>query len=356
MKNNHRFGADPLRRLSRLSPVKKWILILLPIAVLMISLCSGRFWVSPASVAAILRDQLLQLLGVAPIGGYSAFAWSAVMGIRLPRILLGMAVGAGLAMAGGALQGIFGNPLVSPQILGVSSGAGFGAALAILLWDQLWATQLLSVIMGLAALGVTYAIGNVGSRTSSVYILVLSGTITTAFFEALISAIKYVADPFSKLPSITYWLMGSLSNVSWQDVRTAVPLIGAGMAVLYLLRWRLNVLSLEEDEAKTSGIPVRQTRLVMIGACSLITAVSVSVCGMVGWIGLVIPHICRSIVGANNKYVIPACMVVGGAYMVLMDDLARSITSTEIPLSILTAIVGAPIFACLLRRSGGFWK
>lgn len=356
MKNEYHPPAEQIRRLSRLSPVKKWILILTPILALAVSLCCGRFLVHPASVAAILRDQLLQLLGMTAAGGYSEFELSAVMGIRLPRILLGMAVGAGLAMAGAALQGIFGNPLVSPQILGVSSGAGFGAALAILLWDSLWMTQLLSVVMGLAALGVTYAIGNAGSRTPSVYVLVLSGTITTAFFEALISAVKYVADPFSKLPSITYWLMGSLSNVSWQDVRTAVPLIGVGMAVLYLLRWRLNVLSLEEDEAKTSGIPVRRTRLIIIAACSLITAVSVSVCGMVGWIGLVIPHICRSIVGANNKHVLPACMAAGGAYLVLMDDLARSLTSTETPLSILTAIVGAPIFACLLRRSGGLWK
>lgn len=356
MKHEHYLSSDRFHRCSRLSPTKKWILTLLPILTLLISLCCGRFFVTPSSVIGILMDLLRQYVGIAPKGGYSDFAVSAVLNIRLPRILLGFAVGAGLAMAGSSLQSLFGNPLVSPQILGVSSGAGFGAALAILLWDSLWMTQLLSVLMGMAALGVTYAIGNSGNKSPSIYVLVLSGTITTAFFEALISIIKYVADPFSKLPSITYWLMGSLSNVAWKDIGTAIPLIAAGMTVLYLLRWRLNVLSLDEDEVITSGIPVQRTRMILIAACALITSASVSVCGIVGWVGLVIPHICRSIVGANNQYVIPASMAVGGAYIVLMDDLARSLTSSEIPLSILTAIAGAPIFACLLRRSGGLWK
>ncbi len=251
---------------------------------------------------------------------------------------------------------MFSNPLVSPQVLGVSSGAGFGAALAILLLDSMFITQISAVLMGLAAVAITYFIGKLGKNSPTVFTLVLAGTITSAFFEALISGIKFVADPLSKLPQITYWLMGSLANTSMNDIKTSAPLIIIGSAILFFCRWRINILSLDEDEARATGINLQFSRILVILCCSVITAASVSVCGIIGWIGLVIPHICRSLVGPDNKKLIPACISIGSTYLILIDDLARSLTSAEIPLSILTALIGAPFFAYLLRRSGGEWK
>ena len=186
---------------------------------------------------------------------------------------------------------------------------------------------------------------------SSVYTLVLAGIITSAFFEALISTIKFVADPLSKLPTITYWLMGSMASIAWRDLMMTAPIIGFGIAGLLIMRWRLNILSLDDDEARSMGININASRIMVIIFCTLITAASVSVCGIVGWVGLVIPHIGRIIVGPNHKNLLPACLSVGAVYLLLIDNLARSLVSTEIPLSILTALVGAPFFAYLLKRS-----
>jgi iron complex transport system permease protein len=335
---------------------KKAVLIALPLLVFLLSFCCGRFQVAPNTVIEILWDNFMGLFGIAPTGNYSAFQESAVMALRFPRIILGLLVGAGLAISGAALQGMFGNPLVSPQVLGVSSGAGFGAALAILLVENLFLTQISAVIMGLVAVAVTFMVSKVGKGKASIYTLVLAGTITSAFFEALISAIKFTADPFSKLPTITYWLMGSLANRSFADVWHSAPLIIIGIIVLVIFRWRINILSLDEDEAKAMGVNLKLSRFIVVLCCSVITAATVSVCGIVGWIGLVIPHICRSIVGPNHKDLIPACIAVGGAYLMIIDAIARTVSASEIPLSILTAIIGAPFFAYLLKKSGGQWK
>jgi iron complex transport system permease protein len=349
-------SSNNIRRNFKVATWKKAVLIALPILAFLLSFCCGRFPVAPNTVIEILWDHFMGLFGVAPTGTYTAFQESAVMALRFPRILLGLLVGAGLSVSGAALQGMFGNPLVSPQVLGVSSGAGFGAALAILLVENLVVTQISAVVMGLMAVLITFMVSKVGKGKASVYTLVLAGTITSAFFEALISAIKFTADPFSKLPTITYWLMGSLSNRSFSDVRYAAPLILAGIIVLVIFRWRINILSLDEDEAKAMGVNLKLSRAIVVVSSSVITAATVSVCGIVGWIGLVIPHICRSIVGPNHKNLIPACISVGGANLLVIDTLARSVNASEIPLSILTAIIGAPFFAYLLKKSGGQWK
>lgn len=329
----------------------KIILIALPIIMFFISFCFGRYGISPQTVFEILWSNALNIKGE-----YDSTDASVVMVLRFPRILMCMLVGAGLSMSGAALQGMFGNPLVSPQILGVSAGAGFGAALAILISSSVFLIQGLAILFGICAVALTYAISHIKGGNGSVYMLVLAGVITSAFFEALISIIKYVADPFSKLPTITYWLMGSMAGVKWNDLKIVTPIIILGIAGLLIMRWRLNILSLDDDEARSMGINIKASRMMVIVFCTLITAASVSVCGIVGWVGLVIPHICRIIVGPNHKNLLPACLSVGAVYLLMIDNLARSLVSTEIPLSILTALVGAPFFAYLLKRSGGQWS
>ncbi len=344
-------NQESIQSIYRLPSTIKTILIILPFIVFFVSFCFGRYGVSPQTVLEVILSKTIGISGT-----YSSTDASVVMMLRFPRILMCMLVGAGLSMSGAALQGMFGNPLVSPQILGVSAGAGFGAALAILLSGSVFVIQSMAIIFGVCAVVLTYSISHVKGGNSSIYMLVLAGVITSAFFEALISIIKYVADPFSKLPTITYWLMGSMASVAWRDLLMVTPIIIVGIAGLLVIRWRLNILSLDDDEARSMGININVSRIMVIIFCTLITAASVSVCGIVGWVGLVIPHIGRIIVGPNHKNLIPACLSIGAVYLLIIDNLARSLVSTEIPLSILTAVVGAPFFAYLLKRSGGQWS
>ena len=277
-----------------------------------------------------------------------------VIQLRLPRAILAMLIGAGLSCAGASLQGLFRNPLVSPHILGVAAGAGFGAALGLLLTEQAATVQLLALVFGIVAIVIVFIISRHKSG-NSLLMLVLSGIIVGALFTALISLVKYMADPEEKLPTIVYWLMGSLSGASYTDIWKGAPLIVIGIITLYMLRWRLNILSLSEEEAQSLGINVRRMRWVIILAATVISASAVSVCGIVGWVGLVIPHIGRMLVGPDHKVLLPACISIGAVYLLFIDDLARSVTAAEMPLSILTAIIGAPFFAYLLRKTGGGW-
>lgn len=341
-------SGDTIEEMCRISKITKAILIILPFIVFLISFSLGRYRVLPQTIVEIFWSKVTGISG-----NYSSTDASVVMALRFPRIIICLLVGAGLSMSGAALQGMFGNPLVSPQILGVSAGAGFGAALAILLSGSVLMVQFMALGFGICAVIITYWIVRIKNKNTSVYMLVLAGVITSAFFEALISIIKYVADPFSKLPTITYWLMGSMANISWNDVIIVSPIIIFGIIGLLIMRWRLNALSLEEDEARSLGINIRASRIVVIIFCTLITAASVSVCGIVGWVGLVVPHVGRIIVGHNHKNLIPACLSIGATYVLIIDNIARSLVSTEIPLSILTAIIGAPFFAYLLRKTGG---
>ncbi|MGE7999849.1 FecCD family ABC transporter permease [Lysinibacillus sp. NPDC093190] len=332
--------------------MKKWkiaLLWLLPILVAIVSLGIGRFEVGLEQIIKILASKVITVEQT-----WTQMEETVVLNIRLPRILLALLIGGGLSIAGAGFQGMFGNPLVSPDILGVSAGAGFGASLGILLFGQNIYAQMLALLFGLGAIGFTYLIAG-AKKNAPIFMFVLAGVVTSALFNALISLTKFVADPEEKLPAITYWLMGSLSTATYKDLFIGGPLILIGIILLYLLRWRLNILTLPEDEAKSMGIPVTRLKWLVIFGATLITAASVAVAGIVGWVGLIIPHVARILVGNNNQFVLPVSVAIGSVYLLIIDDLARSLTATEIPLSILTAIIGAPFFAYLLRRSGGGW-
>ena len=316
-------------------------------AVFLALICVGRYGVSPLEAFRIIGAAL-----VGRTGELDPYQVSVVLKVRLPRIVMGVLVGAGLATAGTTYQGIFGNPLVSPDILGVSSGAGFGAALGILLSGSTLAIQGSALGFGLLSVAIVLAVARVKRRTE-LFMLVLSGVIVQALFDALVSLIKYVADPQEKLPAITIWLMGSLASSSYKDVLVSCVVILPCIVVLMAMRWKLNLLSLEEEEARSLGVNVARLRLIVIALSTLMTAVTVSLCGVIGWIGLVIPHIGRLLVGNDHRTLLPASALLGAIYLLAIDTVARTATAAEIPLSILTAIIGAPFFAWMLRKTSG---
>jgi len=276
--------------------------------------------------------------------------------IRLPRILSAVVVGGALAIAGTAYQGLFRNPMVSPDILGVTSGAGLGAALAILFSFPVIGIQLLSFAGGLTAVLLAVAIGkSVGKGHDVVLSLVLSGMILSSLCGALLSLTKYLADPDDKLPAITYWLMGSLSSIRMENLAVVVPITAVGVIPLLLFRWQLNILSFGEEEARSLGINTALLRAVVILSASLITASVVSVSGIIGWVGLLVPHLTRMITGPDNRILLPASFLTGSIFLLLVDNLARSVSSVEIPIGILTAIIGAPFFLYFLKKSQRAW-
>ena len=305
----------------------------------------GRYHLSPAQSMEVLFKSLAGK-------GVETMAWLVVINVRLPRILLALFVGAGLAVSGTSFQALFSNPLATPDTLGVATGASFGAVLALLISNNLLTVQLFALAMGLAALFLTCIISKINGRTSMIMV-VLAGMVVSSLFEALVSFMKYGADLEEELPTITYWLMGSMSKASLTGIANGIPLIVVGIAILYLLRWRLNILSLNEDEAKSMGVNVKKLRLVVMAASTLVTASSVSMCGQMGWIGLLIPHGARMIYGSDNRKIVPVSICLGGAFMVIIDTAARAATAAEIPISILTALIGAPFFILLLRKTGG---
>lgn len=272
--------------------------------------------------------------------------------IRLPRILLALLAGAGLSVAGASFQGLFSNPLATPDTLGVATGASFGAALGLLFGFNMIAVQFVSVAAGIAAVTIVYGISKIRG-SSSLIMIILAGMVVSALFSALVSVIKFVADPQDVLPTITFWLMGSFSGTSYDTLAIGSPFILTGIAVLFLLRWKLNAMSLHEDEAKSLGINVMAVRVLVVIGSTMITAAVVSMCGLIGWVGLLIPHIARMIFGNDNKYVIPASIGLGAVFMLVIDTVARSVSAAEIPVSILTAVIGAPFFIILLRKTGG---
>lgn len=327
-------------------------LLVLPIIAMIISLSVGRYSVSASGTVRAIVQLLVNKSVVLAKDDVEA---QIIIGIRLPRILLGLLCGCALATAGAGLQALLSNPLVSPDTLGIASGASFGAALALLLDQRLLIVQLSALAFGLAALYLTYQAGKM-KRQHSMVMLVLAGVMVSALFQAMVSLIKYTADSEEKLPTITYWLLGSLNNATWKGLAVGAPIIFAGTLILILARWKCNVLTLSEDEAKSMGINLRKIRLLIIVASAAIIASSVSMCGQIGWVGLVVPHICRMLFGSDNRRVIPASASIGAVFMLLLDTVARSATQSEIPLSILTAIVGAPFFIILLKRTGGGWN
>jgi len=325
-------------------------LVALPIMTFLISLSLGRYSISIGTAFGILLSHILPV--VEPT--WTGIEEMVVIQIRLPRVLLAMLVGASLAIAGASFQGLFRNPLVSPGILGVSAGAGFGACLGILMFGEPIAIKLLAFVFGILAVIAAYMISKLKTG-SSLLMLVLAGVIIGAFFTALIGIMQYVADPEEQLPAMVFWLMGSMAQASFKDLLWGAPPILIGISILLLLRWRINVLSLGEEEAQSLGINTQRLRWLVIAAATAVTASAVSMTGIVGWVGLVIPHVGRMLVGPNHKVLLPASISIGATYLLLIDNVARTATAAEIPLSILTAIIGAPFFAWLLRRTGGRW-
>lgn len=277
-----------------------------------------------------------------------------VLGIRGPRIAAALLVGAALAMAGATYQNLFRNPLVSPAVLGVSAGAGFGAALGIILGLPGPGIQGMAFLCGLAAVTLALGLGRWLER-NGMLVLVLAGMVVSAFFQALISLLKVVADPLNQLPTITFWLLGGLHRITSGTLLAALWPIGTAGLVLYALRWQVNALAAGEDEARSLGVDVPRVRLLLILSATLMTATCVSIAGIVGWVGLLIPHIVRMLVGPNFPAVLPMCAVVGGGFLLVVDDLARAPGTSEIPLGILTALIGAPFFALALARTRQAW-
>ncbi len=324
------------------------ILIALPLIVAILCIGVGRYSISASDTVRVILDEIK---GTSEQG----LEYTVIFNIRMPRVLLAMLVGAGLACAGAAFQGLFTNPLATPDTLGVASGASFGAVLALMYDANMITVQIMALIFGLIACLITYSFSKI-KGSSSIVMIVLAGMVVSSMFQAFVSLAKYVADPQDKLPSITYWLMGSMSSASYETLKLGSPFIIVGLVIIFVLRWRLNILSLNEDEVKSMGMNIKVMRFLVILAASLITSSCVSMCGQVGWIGLLVPHVARMLMGSNNKTVVPISISLGAVFMLVMDTVARSATAAEIPLSILTAIIGAPFFIILLRKTGGVWS
>jgi iron complex transport system permease protein len=306
----------------------------------------------PLGVSDVLHAaaRALGLEGGAPSPGEIVFGR-----VRLPRVAAGMLVGAALAGAGAAYQTLFRNPLVSPDILGVASGAGLGAVAGILLSLPVVGIQGLAFVGGLVTVALVYLIAATLRGHDRTLVLVLGGVVVGALAGACISLVKILADPYDQLPAITFWLLGSLAGIKLGDLAVAAPLVLLGLVPLVLWRWRIGVMSLGDDEARALGVDVAKLRAAVIAAATLMTASVVAISGVIGWIGLMIPHIARMLVGPNFSRLLPAAMLLGAAFMLVVDTAARSLARVETPLGILTAVLGAPFFLWLLARGKKTW-
>ena len=326
------------------------IAVLAPVLSIFLSLCIGRYPLPAAAVWKVLWCKVW-FAGCGQPDVYQNIIWQ----IRLPRALLGALVGGSLAASGTAFQGLFRNPLVSSGILGVSSGAGFGAALAVLMFNTAAAAYPFALFFGMLAVLCSYLIGRVYSTTPAI-MLVLGGVIVSSVFAALLSFVKYVADPYEQLPTIVFWLMGSLASARYEHIMIAgIPMV-LGAAGLVSIRWQINVLSMGDREAHALGLHTSLSKGIVIICATLATAGAVCVSGVIGWVGLVIPHIGRMLVGNDNRVLMPVSISFGACFLVLVDILGRVVTGSEIPLGILTALVGGPFFVYLLKKTkGGGW-
>lgn len=319
-----------------------YIFLFLLIGIFLFSFAIGRY---PVPIRLLLKVLFSKILPITKT--WSDTIETVVFQIRLPRIIGAMLVGASLSVAGAVYQGMFKNPLVSPDILGVSAGSAFGASLAIFLSFSTIGIQISSFVFGLIGVFLAYLIST-KIKEDPLITLVITGVLVGSIFTSLTSLIKYMADTNDKLPTITFWLMGSLSTITHRDIKTILLPIALGMIPLYILKWRLNVLSLNEDEAKTLGLDTDKLRIVVVICSTLMTAAAVSVSGIIGWIGLVIPHLSRMIVGPDYRVLLPTTIILGSSYLLLIDNIARTLTTVEVPLGILTSLIGAPFFIFLL--------
>ncbi len=325
----------------------KIVMYALPFALIVTTLFIGRYPIPP-------QDVVTAFANVFGLGSYrvTSEVYTLVINVRFPRVIAAAAVGAALAISGAAFQGVFRNPLVSSGILGVSNGAGFGAGLAIVFFSATSvAIYPFAFLFGIVAVAASYLIARVYKSTPTI-MLILGGTIVSSVFSALVSLMKYLADPETQLPNLVYWLMGSLDAVGYEEFVALIPMI-AGAAILFLMSWRINVLSMGDKEARSMGVDTQRDKFLVIGGATLCTASAVCMSGVVGWVGLIIPHIGRMIVGSDSRKLMPASAAIGASFMMVIDLLARVITVSEVPLGVLTALVGAPFFVYLLKRTKG---
>ena len=326
---------------NRYSAVMTGTMIVLVIFALY-ALCIGQYSIS-------FEDLIRALTGKQP----PANVITVLFKIRLPRILVSIGAGAGLSAAGAAFQSMFANPLATPDTLGTSNGASFGAALAILLGLGTFGIQLSALLAGLLAIALVFVVSGASKKNVSILTVVLSGMVISSLFSALVSFVKFVADPNDVLPVITYWLMGSFSSINLKSLYTGLPLILIGTVILYLIRYRMNVLSLSKEESISLGVNLPLIRTVIIVSSALVTASVTAMCGVISWVGLLIPHIARMLVGNDKSRVVPCSIVCGSLFLLVIDTLARTIAISEIPVSILTSMIGAPVFIALLKKTGG---
>src|SRR5262250_2804843 len=308
-------------------------------ALILISFSVGRYPVSLNELWLLLWSKISGMPSGLPIA-----AETVVLKVRGPRLIASMMVGGSLAVSGGVYQGLFRNPLVSPDILGVSSGAALGAVLGIYFALGVVAIQSLAFAFGLGAVAAVYGLAVSLKHHDPVLILVLAGIVIGTLLGSAVGLIKYLADPYNQLPAITFWLLGSLTGITAGDLTAVLPAIVVGLVPLHLLRWRMNLMTLSEDEAQALGIDTRRIRLVVIAGATLMTAAAVSVSGIIGWIGLLVPHFARLLVGPDFGRLLPASILLGAGYLLAVDTLARTAARIEIPLGVLTALMGAPFF------------
>ena len=331
--------------------VRRANLILVGLAVVLVvlgvlSFMVGRYPISPDKVVGMLFGS------VAPIDRFwTAQEATIFFNVRLPRVILAMLVGCCLASAGAAYQGTFQNPLVSPDILGASQGAALGAAVAILLGLASFGVSAFAFVFAIATVMLVVLVAQ-AARGNQVLTVVLAGVMVSSLASAGVSFAKLVADPADQLPAITYWLMGSLTSAKPADVQMVIAPMAAGLITLFVLRWRINILTMGDEEASTMGVNTKRLRLIIIIAATLITAASVAVTGMIGWVGLVIPHLSRMLIGSDYRKLMPASMLMGASFLLLVDDVSRLLTTAEIPIGILTAFIGAPFFLYLITKEG----
>ncbi|MHB8276996.1 MAG: FecCD family ABC transporter permease [Candidatus Humimicrobiaceae bacterium] len=325
-----------------------WIFgIMLPLTVFLITLCIGRYPIS-------LRDVFSLLF---PPNTVSVDVYNIFWGIRLPRAILALFCGGALSISGAVFQGIFRNPLASPDLIGVSSGASLGAAVAIIIFHTTpLMTQLFAFAFGIGAVLLVFRFSSF-ARMKGITGIILSGIILNALFQSGIIFLKYTADPLRQLPALEYWLMGSLNTATWGKIAAFLPICLFAMSVIVILRWQVNLLSLGEEEASALGVRVKTVRILLIGAATILVALIVSMVGIIGWIGLVAPHATRLLFGDNNQRIIPLSFSLGAVLLLIADTASRSISTMELPVSIITALLGAPFLAYILFKKGvQTWK
>jgi len=310
----------------------------------------GRYPVSLSEIVSLLASKITGSANTLPSN-----VETVVMQVRGPRVLAALVVGAALAAAGTAYQGMFRNPLVSPDILGVSTGAALGAVLAIFFSQGILVIQLFAFTGGLAAVGLVYWIGSRLRGHDPLLALVLTGVVIGTLLCSVIALLKYLADPYNQLPAITYWLLGSLAAIAPRDLGAAAPLALAGLAPMLLLRWRMNLLALPDDEARSLGVDTRKLRTLIVAAATLMTAAAVAVSGIIGWVGLLIPHAARLLVGPDFGRLLPLAMLLGAAFLLGVDTLCRTLATIEVPPGVLTALIGTPFFLWLFALARRSW-